>query len=111
MIGTITTALSAANLLRPYWTGFKATVRLFSDCAGAALLCWLLKANIVSGMSIANVSADRAQQITDAVNMWAARMLPAAIILAVVIALTGAFRIARLKTTRFRLPWEAAVSA
>lgn len=110
-IGIINTALSAANLARPYWSGPRATVRLLSDCAGAALFCWLLDANILTGIAISNISPETAQQITDSVNMWMARALPGAIAVGVVIFTAGVFRLVRVTTTKLRLPWEPAVSS
>ncbi len=108
-LALVNTALSAVNLMRPYWTVPRATVRLLSDGAGAALFCWLLKAHILAGIVAANVSSDRALQITDAVNLGMASILPVAIAVSAVIALVDGFRIARVKTARVQRPWEVTV--
>ncbi len=108
-VALVNTTLAAVNLMRPYWTGLKATVRLLSDCAGAVLFCWLLKANILMEIVIANVSSERALEITDAVNLWMARMLPGAVVVAVGIVAVDVYRMVRVKLTKGRRPWEASV--
>ena len=94
-------ALSAVNLARPYWTTRRATFRLGCDCIGSALFCWLLKAGILVEIVVPNVSPERAMQITNAINLWAGRAVPAAILVGVVIAWVDIYRIYRVKT---RLP-------
>jgi hypothetical protein len=93
-----TAALSAAKLIQPGWTALSATVRLLLDCAGSGLFCWLLQANIVAGVVIADVSAERAAEITSGVNFWMARMFPVGVIVGVVAVCFDGFRIYRLKS-------------
>jgi len=90
-------ALSAANLARPYWTGARATVRLATDCAGAALFCWLMKANIIAQITVPNVSAARTSEITNAINLWMDRAFPIAVLIGVGIAAGDLYRIYRVK--------------
>src|ERR1700730_1796734 len=47
IIAQVNIALAAANLLRPYWTAGRASVRLLSDIAGSVLFCWLMKSNLL----------------------------------------------------------------
>jgi hypothetical protein len=91
-----TAALSAAKLIQPSWTPLSATARLLVDGAGSVLFCWLLRAHIVAGVAIAGVAAERATEITAAVNFWMARMLPVGVIVGVVTVCVDAVRIYRL---------------
>ena len=101
--------LAGVNLARPYWTGLRATLRLLSDGAGSALFCWLLKANIVAGIAVANVSSERALELTNVINLWMGRMFPVAVVVGVVIACCDVYRIVRLKTGRVGLRREGGV--
>ena len=103
-VGVINMGLAAVNLVLPYWTGLRAIIRLLSDFAGAALFCWMLKANVVTGMVIATVPPERALQITDAINLWMGRMLPAGLIITVIVVVLDALRIARLREQRYSAP-------
>lgn len=98
-------SLAGVNLMRPYWTGLRATLRLLSDAAGIALLFWLLKANILVEIAAATVSAEKAAELTRAINhVWMPRMLPVVLILAVVIAVVDVFRIMRVKMSDLHPP-------
>jgi hypothetical protein len=95
---------SSVNLLRPYWTGLRASIRLATDCAGAALFCWLLKARILAEISAPNLSSARAAEISNAINTHLARSFPFAVLACVIfVALPDVVRLVRLKTSRTRL--------
>jgi hypothetical protein len=101
IITLLNIALSAVNLVRPYWTTRRAVFRLVTDGLGSALFCWLLKAGIV--MEIApNVSPERVLEVTNAVNQWIARAFPVAVLVAVVIAGGNIYRIFRVRSRRTR---------
>jgi hypothetical protein len=91
-------ALSATNLLLPFWTVRRAKLRLFSDGVGAALFCWLMRANVLAGISITNLSAEKAIGLTQAINHWMITLFPAAIVVGLVVIATGIYRIVRLKS-------------
>ena len=103
-------ALSAANLNRPYWTVRRAMVRLMMGFVGSALFCWLMKANIVAEITVPNVSAARTSEITNAINLWMGRALPAAIAVCIVIVIADAYRIYRVKTNRGSLSQGVALA-
>jgi hypothetical protein len=90
-------ALSATNLLRPFWTITRAKLRLFSDGVGAALFCWLMQANILAGISAKNLTAEKAIGLTQAINHWMTTLFPAAIVVGLVVIATGIYRMVRLK--------------
>jgi hypothetical protein len=91
-------SLAGVNLMRPYWTGLRATFRLLSDAAGIALLFWLLKSNILVEIAAVTIPVEKAAELTRAINhVWMPHMLPVVVILAVVIAVVDVFRIVRVK--------------
>jgi hypothetical protein len=92
-------ALSWANLFRPYWTRLRASVRLACNCLGSALFCWLLKSAIVAEIILPNASPAQSLAVTNAINMWAARIFPAAVVFCLVIVVVDIRRILRVKTT------------
>jgi len=99
----LNTALSAANVMHPFWTPRKATFRLLIDCTGAVLFCWLVKANIVTAFSVTGVSSQRAAEIANAINLHLAQIFPGAVAFVIIIALCDAYRIVQLKTPQPRL--------
>jgi CubicO group peptidase (beta-lactamase class C family) len=107
----VNTVVAAVNLLRPYWTVSRATLRLLTDCAGAVLFCWLLEAKLVVGFATPNLAPEKGLEIAKAFNLWMDRIFPAAVILGVVIACTDVARILRVKTAKVRLAAPAAVVA
>lgn len=98
LMGVGNMVASAVNLFRPYWTWFRATIRLVSDCVGSVLFCWLMKANIIAAISVVNVASEKTAQVAQAINWWSAKMFPFAIAACVLIALVDAYRIFRVRT-------------
>jgi len=94
--------VSSINVMRPYWTVRRATFRLVTDCAGSALFCLLLIANIVAGIASPSLSPEKAIEFTNGFNLWMERMLLAAIAICVVVVCADIYRIVRLKTGRMR---------
>lgn len=97
LVALLNTAMAASSFVRPYWTVRLAWLRLVSDAAGSALFCWLLKANILAELSVANVSAARAMEIANAMNWWMEKMFPAAVLAGVVIAGFDLYRVLRVQ--------------
>jgi hypothetical protein len=90
-------ALAGVNLFRPYWTQRRASLRLLFDGLGAGLFVWLLKAQVLAGISAPSIPAARAIELTDLVNTWIARMLPWAIVTMLVLLSFDVYRIMRLR--------------
>ena len=88
-------ALAAANLLHPYWTIRRAALRLLSDCVGGVFFCWLLRAHIVTSFSASSLTAEKALQVTRAIDYWMAMAFPWAIVASVAVAAAGIYRIIR----------------
>ena len=110
-VSMVNVALAAANLFHPHWTRLRASVRLASDCAGSVLFCWLLKFNFLAGITVPNVAASKALAVTNAINWWDSRMVPAAIVICIVIAASDVYRIVRLKGTPNTLMPHTSASA
>lgn len=100
LVALANTAISAVNLMRPYWTVERAVARLFSDAAGSALFCWMLKANVLVGITVANVAPERMAEITKMMNYWMGMLFPISVGICVVIAGANVYRIVRLKMKR-----------
>jgi hypothetical protein len=96
-------ALSGVNLMRPYWTGWRATLRLVSDSLGCALLCWFLKANILAELTIRGVSPEKALQIRDGANLAMERSFAMAVVFCVVMAAIDVHRIIRVRSKPVQL--------
>ena len=90
-------AIAAVNLFHPYWTRVRASLRLLFDGLGAGLFCWLLKAQILMGISAPSLPISRAVVLTNLINQLMARTLPWAIVVTVVILCFDAYRIMRVR--------------
>ena len=99
LLALANTAASAVNLLRPYWTRFRACIRLATNLIGAALFCWLCKSEILAGISAPALAPARALEIANAINLWMSRSLPIVVVIGVVVAAFDVHRIVRANTT------------
>jgi len=97
MIGIANTVFSAVNVFRPYWTVERAVFRLWSDAAGSAL-CWLMKVNVIAAISVVNVAPEKTARVAQAINWWAAKMFPWAVVFCVFLALSNVYRIIRVRS-------------
>jgi len=87
--------LAGANLIRPYWTPVRATLRMLLDAAGAIVFCCLLKANLLVGIAIATDPAEKSLAITQAIRSWMPTIFPFAVALALLITGINVYRILR----------------
>jgi hypothetical protein len=94
-------ALSAMNLMRPYWTPLRAMLRLVSDAAGAAIFCTVLRIGLFESMSVASIPAARTAEIVHQLNLWSGRSLPFAIVIGVWLVAWDAARVLRLRRRGF----------
>jgi hypothetical protein len=100
LVSLVNTALAGVNLMRPYWTVQRAVIRLLSDAAGSALFCWLMKANVLTGFAVANVSPERTIEITNIINVWVGKSFPIAVAVCIGVLCANIYRIVRLKTVK-----------
>jgi hypothetical protein len=102
-------AVSGVNLMRPYWTVTRATLRLVSNGIGSVLFCWLLKAGVLMEITVPNAPAARLLEITHAINLWMARSFPISVGVCLVLAAIDVYRIVRVRSKPS--PFAAAVPA
>jgi hypothetical protein len=90
---------SAINVFHPYWTVTRASIRVISDCIGSALFCWLLKGPyVLAGLSSPDVPPEKMAHIVNAINWWASKMFPFAVVACVLIVLGNAYRVLRVRS-------------
>jgi hypothetical protein len=89
--------LSSANLLHPYWNLRRASLRLLSDFAGAALFCLLLRAHVVTGFFAASLTNDQSLQVIHVLDSWMDKAFPWSIVVSLVIVAVGVYRVVRVK--------------
>jgi hypothetical protein len=110
LVSLTTVAVSFVNLFHPCWTRLRASIRLAYNCVGSALICWLLKAAILMEITAPNVPPEKTLALTNAINLWASRSFPIAVLACALIALVDIRRIFRVKTTVTRLAQCAAAA-
>jgi hypothetical protein len=98
LLALVNASLAGLNLMYPFWTALRATLRLLSDGAGAAIFCWLMQANLLAGIAAVNLSAQQSIAMTQAINDWMSRLFPASIVIGLIVVATDAYRIVRLKS-------------
>jgi hypothetical protein len=97
IIALLSAAFSATNLFYPAWTRRRATLRLLFDAAGAALFCWLMKANILVGIAAASLAPEKALAFVQTTNGWMSLLFPWAIAVGPILLAVDVYRIVRLK--------------
>ncbi|HSZ61508.1 MAG TPA: hypothetical protein VK828_06905 [Terriglobales bacterium] len=95
-------ALAGVNLFRPYWTRLRASLRLVFDGVGGALFCWLLKAQVLAGISVPGPPAPKSVELTRLINVWLTKALPWAAVTILAILAFDAYRIMRVRSGRPR---------
>jgi hypothetical protein len=109
ILALVTAGLAAANLMRPYRTRVRAAIRLLSDGAGSVLFCWVLKVNMLAGIAMPHLTPAKASEFVNAVNWWAAKMLPVGMILGVVVAAVNVYKLVSVKPAGARPAGQATV--
>ncbi len=104
-------SLAATNLMRPYATRVRTSLRLLSDLAGSVMFCWLLKANIIAAITVANVTAAKSLEVTNALNWWMPKLLPVGIIIGIVTVGIDIYRIIRVKPAAIHAAHQATIVA
>lgn len=94
-------AIAGINFDRPHWTRLRASLRLIADGLGAGVFCWLLKAQVLTGISAPGLPAAKAIELTNLINTGMARTLPWAIVTMVVVLTSDAYRIVRVRSVHY----------
>lgn len=90
--------LSTVNVFRPYWTPERAAFRVLSTSAGVAI-CWVMKLNIITGISVVNVAPEKTAAIAHIINWWAVRLFPWMIGFCALLALIDVYRMIRVRSS------------
>src|SRR5205809_7413989 len=98
---------AAVNVFRPFWTPERAAIRLLADSTAVAI-CWVMRFNIIAGISVVNVAPEKTAVVTHAINWWAARLFPLAIAFCALIVLFDVYRIIRARSNAAGVPLSAA---
>jgi hypothetical protein len=96
-LAIVNAVAAGVNLARPYWTVFRASIRLATDSTASVLFCWMLKASLIAAITGTKIPPARALGITDAINLGLAKVFPVVLATGVVIALLDARRILRVR--------------
>jgi hypothetical protein len=91
LVVIVSGAISATNLIYPYWTRRKVLLRFFFECFGSIAFCWMLSTNILAQLTITNVSPERSAWLVSQINYWAARTVPFSLTILIVIAILNAY--------------------
>jgi hypothetical protein len=102
LVSLATLITSWVNLLHPYWTRRRASIRLAYDCVGSTLFCWLLKSAILVAITAPNVAPDKTLAVTNAIQLCASRLFPIAVIGCLVMAFLNIRRILSVNTPASR---------
>lgn len=90
------TALSSLNWLKPYWDVPRAAAKTLFDIAGSGMFCAVLKADLITHLSVPNVSEGDAAGFVSAIHHWSNQAFPVAVIIGAVILGANLFRLQRL---------------
>ncbi|MGA2849249.1 MAG: hypothetical protein ABSE46_09650 [Terracidiphilus sp.] len=81
----ISAATAAYSLLRPSFNWLQAALRVLNSLFGSVLFCLLLRTGIVAGMNGPSLTAQKATEITNAINQWSVTVFPLGMVLVVII--------------------------
>jgi hypothetical protein len=99
LLALVNSALAVMNLVRPYWTVPRASLRLLTDGTASGLFCWmaLLKLDALAVITVPRLAPAQMQLVTNTINLAMARAFPFVLVAGVVILLADAYRIFRVK--------------
>jgi hypothetical protein len=98
------TGVAAANLFRPYWTRFRASLRLAIDAIGWSVLCWLLRVSPLLEIDAPNLSVEGAARLTGMINSSMCTVFWFVLAAGAVVVFVDVRRIVRAKPTRLPPP-------
>ncbi len=96
--------VGAANLFRPYWTRFRASLRLAIDAIGWSVLCWLLRVTPLLEIDAPNLSVEGAARLTAMINGSMSTVFWFVLAAGTVVVFVDVRRIVRAKSTRLHPP-------
>jgi hypothetical protein len=97
-LGLLNALAASVKLMRPWWTTTRASIQLATSAAGAVLFCLLLRANILTSLTISSLPPEKSYDLAAAVNHWAALMFPVGVLIGLAVAASDIYRIIRVKS-------------
>jgi len=104
LVALVRIQVSAVNIVRPFWTPLRASLRLVTNAADSALFGWLFKVHILAGITVVKVPAEHTLKITNAINFWAEKTFPIVVIVGVAVFISDVYRIVRVRQSQPPLP-------
>jgi len=89
--------LAAVNLARPHWTRARALTQLAVDALNCTLAGWMLKAQLLAAIEVTGVPTERTAAVTAAINLWAGRAMPLAVLVGAAVVIWDVYRLNRLR--------------
>ena len=83
------------NLLQPQWSKGRAVLRLMSNAAGAILFVWLMKSQVLMGISTPGLSPAKASALTAAINYGMSKITVYAVVFCLIVIACDIYRILR----------------
>jgi hypothetical protein len=96
-VTSLTVALATANLFNPWWTRFRASLKLLLDGAGAAVFGFFLKISAVAQLATPKASPEQLRHLVNDINHGMALAFPFAVVVGVVVVAFDVRRIMRLQ--------------
>lgn len=97
VLAVINIQAASANFIRPYWTPLRAAIRAANTLIGGLIFAALMKAQVLASFSAPGVTAERARELTNLINLWTGRSAGWAFVGFAVIFCFDVYRIVRLR--------------
>ncbi|HEX4007317.1 MAG TPA: hypothetical protein VHX60_14170 [Acidobacteriaceae bacterium] len=95
LITVASTAISVANLFRPWWSTERAVARVAVDVTGGVLFCLMFQAHLVASLTWTNATASEAANAVAQLNLWTGRIFPWAIAVTLLTTGIGVWRLVK----------------
>lgn len=95
LVATLNLFFACLNLVQPHWTARRAIFRLLNDAIGAVLFCWLMKSQVLLGISAPNLAAAKGAELTALINYGMNRIVVYAALVCLIIIACDIYRVLR----------------
>jgi len=103
ILAIVNIVASSTNLLHPYWTRMRASMRLITDAGSVALFLGLCRANIIASITVPDTSSERTAQLAATINHVASQVWPVVLGVGLIVIGADIYRILRAGETDGRL--------
>jgi hypothetical protein len=95
ILALINIVAAGVNLLRPYWTRWRAAVRLVTDLAGSTLFITLCRSNIIASLTVDGTASARTARIVDTINHVMFQVWPIVMVVGLIVLGVDIYRLIR----------------